>query len=75
MFSLSYHFTNVLVLFYQQALKFLVLIIALVLLTVNFLQYSKVVSYILNTGGIITCTILPNHPFISVKHQYFVNAK
>ena len=77
MLSFSYHFTNVQDSFsssssYQQALKFLVLVIVLVQLIVNFLQ-CKVMSYILqynlNTSGIITCTNLPNHPFISIAHK------
>ena len=50
MLSFSYHFTNVQDSFsssssYQQALKFLVLVIVLVQLIVNFLEYSKVMSY------------------------------
>ena len=81
MLNFSYHFTNVQDSFssrssYQQALKFLVLVIVLVQLIVNFLEYSKVMSYILqynlNTSGILTCiqTYPITHSYLSlIKSQ------
>ena len=81
MLSFSYHFTNVQNSFsssssYQQALKFLVLVIVLVQLIVNFLEYSKIRSYILqynlNTSGILTCiqTYPITHSYLSlIKSQ------
>ena len=71
MLSFSYHFTNVQDSFsssstYQQALKFLVLVIVLVQLIVTFLEYSKVMSYILqNTSGMLTC--IQTYP---ITHSY-----
>ena len=79
MLSFSYHFTNVQDSFsssssYQQALKFLVLVIVLVQLIVNFLEYSKVMSYILqynlNTSGIPTC--IQTYP---ITHSYLLLIK
>ena len=76
MISFSYHFTNVQDSFsssssYQQALKFLVLVIVLVQLIVNFLEYSKVMSYVQSEYQWNThlYTNLPNHPFISIAHK------
>ena len=77
MLTFSYHFTNVQDSFsssssYHQALKFLVLVIVLVQLIVNFLEYSNVLytsvqsEYQWNTH---LYTNLPNHPFISVAHK------
>ena len=61
---------------YQQALKFLVLVIVLVQLIVNFMEYSKVMSYILqyslNTSRILTCiqTYTITHLYLSlIKSQ------
>ena len=81
MLSFSYHFANVQDSFsssssYQQALKCLVLVIVLVQLIVNILEYSKVMSYILqynlNTSGILTCiqTYPITHSYLSlIKSQ------